>query len=137
MKSNIHLSLILLVGILAQGCDRQIPQTVVVHADNSPPVPLTLRLVESNQCEDEGTSAGWSSNGLWIFRTTSIRGGVGAVTQELSICVGDSPATSNSVWHTIHGGGSPLLVLACDFGGTKSCKMYQDGYELGAWSQDN
>ncbi len=136
MKPIHRIAIAFAAFFMMQACDKQVPQTVLVHAENPAPPSSALRLVESGECKDAGTAPGWSSNGLWIFNTSSIRGGVGAVTQELSICIGDVPATSNRAWHSIHGGGAPLLVLSCDFGEGGRCKMYQDGYDPGTWTED-
>jgi hypothetical protein len=65
-----------------------------------------------------------------------MRGGVGAVTQELTLCVKESATQTAKIWHSVHGGGAPLLVVSCVLGEKNPCAMYQDGYDQGVWSDD-
>ncbi len=125
-----------LVLSLLTACDRQIPQTVVVRSDLENAGLGTLWLTESDQCAGERIRPGWYRDGLWIFRLSTTRGGVGAVTQELALCLDGATAPPTKAWHSVHGGGAPLLVLSCVIGEPEPCRMYQDGYTEGAWSDD-
>lgn len=126
---------VLALGLLA-GCDRQILQTVVVRADVENAGLDSLWLAEDDQCVAKLSKPGWYRDGLWIFNISTTRGGVGAVTQELSLCLNDTPAQATKVWHSVHGGGAPLLVLSCVIGDAEPCRMYQNGYTEGAWSDN-
>ena len=77
---------------------------------------------------------GWYRNGMWIFRISSTRGGVGVVTQELALCYQGDQGSATKMWHSLHGGGAPLLVLSCETDAKEACRLYQDGYAEGAWS---
>lgn len=121
---------------LLAACDRQIPQTVIVRANVENARSESLWLVETDQCAGKRIGPGWYRDGLWIFRLSTTRGGVGAVTQELALCADGATAPPTKVWHGVHGGGAPLLVLACVIGEQNPCRMYQDGYTEGVWSDD-
>jgi hypothetical protein len=56
------------------------------------------------------------------------------VTQELTLCVNMPGAPPEPMWHSLHGGGAPLIVLSCLLEEDPSCRMYQDGYAEGEWS---
>jgi hypothetical protein len=61
---------------------------------------------------------------------------MGAVTQELALCAKDAAGQTTKLWHSVHGGGAPLVVVSCVFGERNDCAMYQDGYLPGVWSDD-
>ena len=121
--------LVLLLG----ACDRQVPQTVVVRADVSNATLDSLWLVEDDMCGSARITPGWYRDGLWIFSLSSTRGGVGVVTQELALCYQNAGAPPTKAWHSVHGGGAPLIVLSC--GNPESCGLYMDGHTEGAWAQ--
>lgn len=126
---------VLFVLPLLSACDRQVPQTVVVRA-NVPNASLdSLWLVEADQCASEPITPGWYRNGLWIFSLTSTRGGVGAVTQELSLCYRSGDSRPVKAWHSLHGGGAPLIVLSCDGDVQSSCALYMEQHTEGAWAE--
>jgi hypothetical protein len=115
------------------GCDRQVPQTVVVRASLPDPRLDSVWLVEGNECEGARIRSGWYRDGLWIFRLSSTRGGVGVVTQELALCQQNAGAPSIKAWHSVHGGGAPLIVLSCR--NHESCALYMEGHTEGTWAQ--
>lgn len=115
-------------------CDRRVAQTFIVRANVEDADSKSLFLVEGRECTGEHLSAGWYRDGMWIFRLSSTRGGVSVVTQELTLCVSKAAAASEPVWHSLHGGGAPLIVLSCVLGEEPPCRMYQDGYPEGMWS---
>jgi hypothetical protein len=117
-------------------CDQRIAQTIIVRANIENASANSLWLVEANECASTRIEPGWYRDGLWIFRLSSTRGGVGAVTQELALCVDGVTAPPKKTWHSVHGGGAPLLVISCINGEPDGCRMYQDGYTEGAWSDD-
>jgi hypothetical protein len=121
---------------LLVACDRQIPQTVIVRANIENPALDSLWLAQTNECTGQPIKPGWYRDGLWIFRLSTTRGGVSAVTQELTLCVNGAAAAPTKAWHSLHGGGAPLLVLSCVRDEREPCRMYQDGYTEGAWSSD-
>lgn len=121
---------------LLAACDRQIPQTVIARANVESAGLDSVWLVESDQCAGERIGPGWYRDGLWIFRLSTTRGGLGVVTQELALCVDGATAPPTKVWHSVHGGGAPLLVLSCVIGEPDPCRVYQDGYTRGVWSDD-
>jgi len=118
------------------GCDQRVEQTLIARVNLPSPGAESLWLSESNDCAAKPISAGWYRDGLWIFRLSSTRGGVGAVTQELALCAKDAAGQPAKVWYSLHGGGAPLLVVSCVVGERNDCAMYQDGYAPGAWSDD-
>lgn len=119
------------------GCDKQVQQTVVVRANVAGADGESLWLTEANNCSAPRVNAGWYRDGLWIFRVSSTRGGVGTVTQELAVCThGEGATAASPMWHSVHGGGAPLIVLSCVSGEKAPCRMYQDGYTEGAWSEE-
>lgn len=120
---------------LLAACDTQVPQTVVVRANVASPSLDSLWLVEGNQCGGKRIRPGWYRDGLWIFRLSSTRGGVGAVTQELALCYSGTNAPATSAWHSLHGGGAPLIVLSCEGSTPKSCSLYMDQHTEGVWAE--
>jgi len=130
---------LIIVAVLASSllgaCDAQIPQTVVVRANVASPGLDSLWLVEGNQCTGKRIGPGWYRDGLWIFRLSSTRGGVGAVTQELALCYSGTNAAPSRAWHSLHGGGAPLIVLSCDGGTPRSCALYMDQHTEGVWAE--
>ena len=132
------LNAIIVSALLAalSGCDQRVGQTLIARANIPSSGAESLWLSESNDCAAKPISAGWYRDGLWIYRLSSKRGGMGAVTQELTLCAKDAAGQVTKVWHSLHGGGAPLLVVSCVLGEKNPCAMYQDGYAPGAWSDD-
>jgi hypothetical protein len=124
-----------LLGPLLTACDTQVPQTVVVRASVANPRPDSLWLVESDQCTSDRIKADRYRNGLWIFKLSSTRGGVGAVTQELALCYQGADAAPIKAWHSLHGGGAPLIVLSCDDGASNACALYMEQHTEGSWGE--
>lgn len=121
-----------LVSLLT-ACDRHVPQTVVVRASVANAGLDSLWLAEADQCTGDRITPVRYRDGLWIFSLSSTRGGVGAVTQELALCYQDTNASPIKLWHSLHGGGAPLIVLACSGGTPESCSLYMDRHAEGAW----
>ena len=136
MDTRYFVIIIFLILSILQGCDRQIEQTVVVRANLESASLNSLWLVETDDCGSAPIRADWYRDGLWIFRASSTRGGVGVVTQELALCINDGHSSNTRVWHSIHGGGAPLIVLSCVLDEKNPCRMYEDGYTKGVWSED-
>lgn len=120
-------------ALLLTACDTQVPQTVVVRADVANASLDSLWLVEADQCEGERIRPALYRNGLWIFSLSSTRGGVGAVTQELALCYQSTKASPTKAWHSLHGGGAPLIVLSCDESVPEACALYMDQHTEGTW----
>lgn len=136
MKARIFSLYALALSVLV-GCDKQVEQTVVVRADIANATTESLWLTEADNCSAQRLTAGWYRDGLWIFKLSSTRGAVGAVTQELAVCTNVPNVTTTPMWHSVHGGGAPLLVLSCVPNEKAPCRMYQDGYTKGAWSEES
>ena len=122
--------LVFVMALLA-ACDTQVPQTVVVRAEPANASVESLWLV-TDDCEGDRIKPGWYRNGLWIFRLSSTRGGVGTTTQELALCYQGNGTTPIRVWHSLHGGGAPFIVLSCDRDAQESCALYMDQHSEGA-----
>ena len=122
----------MLILLVLTACDTQIPQTVVVRASPIDAGLNSVWLVESDKCESTRIRAGWYRNGLWIFRLSSTRGGIGVVTQELTLCQQEAETSYVKIWHSVHGGGAPLILLSCE---SESCSLYMEGHAEGTWTQ--
>lgn len=116
------------------GCDHSVKQTFIVKINVPNADQNSILLVESNTCSGKHIKADWYRDGLWIFRLSSIRGGLSVVTQELTLCKNNSGKLPDKIWHSLHGGGAPLIVLSCINNKDISCRMYQDGYAPQTWS---
>lgn len=127
---------VLLVPLLT-ACDTQVPQTIVVRASLANPSPNSLWLVESDQCTSAQIRPELYRNGLWIFRLSSTRGGVGAVTQELALCYKGTEASPIKAWHSLHGGGAPMIVLSCDDSASNACALYMEQHTEGPWEENS
>jgi hypothetical protein len=135
MKTG-YAAFILIVVLALQGCDQRVPQTLIVRANVAGASQDSIWVAESDNCIAEQVKPGWYRDGLWIFRLSTTRGGVGAVTQELALCARGNGEQPNRMWHSVFGGGAPLIVLSCVAGDKAPCRMYQDGYTPGAWSDE-
>jgi len=121
--------LILVTCAALSGCDKAIQQTIVARANLTSPTATSMWLSESENCNTERILAHEYRDGLWIFALSSTRGGVGVVTQELALCTIGTDDTSKKIWHSIHGGGVPLLVISCNLhdNSDTDCAVYQEG----------
>lgn len=136
MKKPGMLFLSVMLVITLVSCDKQVRQTVVVRANVADASANSLWLTEADNCSAQRLSAGWYRDGVWIFNLSSTHGGVGVVTQELALCLHGANANAEvPAWHSVHGGGAPLIVLSCVMSESSPCQMYQDGYTRGAWSE--
>jgi len=66
---------------------------------------------------------------------SSTRGGVGAVTQELALCYQGADNSPIKAWHSLHGGGAPLIVLSCDESASDACALYMEQHTEGTWEE--
>lgn len=122
--------------LLLGGCDRQVLQTVIVQINLANHGADSLWLVESDQCSASRIKPERYRNGLWIFSLESTQGGVGVMTQELSLCYQEADASSPTrAWHILHGGGAPFILLSCDTGAPESCALHMQRYAEGAWDE--
>lgn len=126
---------VVFAALLLSACDTQVPQTVIVRANVSNATLESLWLVQADQCAGERIMPGWYRDGLWIFRLSSTRGGVGTVTQELALCYQGAEPSPITIWHSVHGGGAPLIVLSCDASVPSSCALYMEQHTEGAWDE--
>lgn len=120
----------LIASTILAGCDQQIPQTIVAKVDLVSPTAASVWLSPSDNCDSDRIFAQSYQDGLWIFRTASIRGGIGVTTQEIALCSKTDDGVSKKNWHSIHGGGSSLIIVSCQTSNNErqSCAVYQDGY---------
>jgi hypothetical protein len=118
---------------LLTACDGRVPQTVVVRASVANASLDSLWLAEADQCAGDRITPALYRDGLWIFSLSSIRGGVGAVTQQLVLCYQDANASPTKLWHSLHGGGASFIVLACNEDARESCALYMDRHSEGTW----
>ncbi len=121
---------------LLTACDSQVSQTVVVQANIANPAMNSLWLVEADQCTGKQIRPELYRNGLWIFSLSSTRGGIGVVTQELALChQGAASSPPTKIWHILHGGGAPFIILSCDGTSRQSCALYMDRHAEGDWHE--
>jgi len=73
-------------SLVNTGCDREVAQIVTVDVAEWTPAPQAVRLYAAPECTGEFLIATNPSRGKFMFRTSSTKGGVGVVTQELSLC---------------------------------------------------
>ena len=125
--------LLLVCAVMLSACDKQVPQTVVVRADLANATLDSLWLIPADRCTGEPIKAGQYQNGLWIFSLSSTRGGVGVVTQELTLCRLDDSGKPVAAWHGLHGGGAPLIVLSCYADDSRRCALYMEQHAEGSW----
>lgn len=123
------------VVLLLTGCDKQVLQTVVVQVNLAAHGPDAPWLVQSDQCSADRIRPERYRNGLWIFSLASTQGGVGVVTQELSLCYQAANGSPTRAWHSLHGGGAPLIVLSCDTSAPESCALYMQQHAEGPWEE--
>ncbi len=122
---------------LLSACHKQIPQTVIVRANAFTLDMNSLWLVESPQCTGKRIMPRLYRNGLWIFKLSSTRGGIGTVTQELTLCYQGTDSSPIKMWHSLQGGGSSLIVLSCgDETAQDSCGLYMDQHTQGTWEEN-
>ncbi len=102
---------VLLVASVLQGCDKDVPQTIELTVAQQFADPGVTGLFSSLDCSGERIPS-VHANARIVFATTSIRGGIGVVTQELSVCVHDEESW-RAVWSSRHGGGARLIRIDC------------------------
>ena len=100
-----------LAAMTLPACDSEVAQVLTVTFEPSfgqPPAAVVL--VEGESCAGTPIRATVSSEGKFSFQLSSIRGGVGVVTQELSLC---APGAMEPIWQSRHGGGALAIALIC------------------------
>jgi hypothetical protein len=117
--------------------DREVEQSFVVRANLEEPNAQSLWVVEGEDCTGERVPAGWYRDGVWIFRLSTTLGGIGVVTQELAVCTSEPSGPPNLLWHTIQGGGEPVLVLSCVLEDEDPCLLHNRGSTEGMWWGDD
>lgn len=117
---------IAIVLALLSGCDQRVDQVVIVGVEGATSLEH-VRLGSSAACERAGQLRGTIGSGLIVFETSSIRGGLSAVTQDLAICSVREDAPGRPLWVGLTGGGADVLVLSCREGLKWQCQVYQPG----------
>lgn len=104
------LLLFLLLSLV--GCDREIPQQVIVRLPAEVAHSAEVVLFDSLECSGEAVALSANDPGVLRFKTESTRGGVGVVTQELSLCI-RANGDWTRLWSSRHGGGATLIEVSC------------------------
>lgn len=105
-------------ALITAGCDKQVPQRILVNVAgwNSPPA--VVRLHEASACTGTYREAARSAELTFTFDTTSTQGRIGVVTQDLTLCYSVG-ADWRPLWSSRHGGGAKQIIVRCD--GATSC----------------
>lgn len=106
-------SILIVVLIVVAGCDRRIQQVVLVDVSDWHEGPKAFRLHSIVDCSGEFLQAIRLSRTKFEFRTDSTKGGIGVVTQELSLCY-EVEGRWNQVWWSRHGGGARQIKIWCE-----------------------
>ena len=115
LKNQLPNGLIAVVAVLCLvGCDAQVPQEIVgtLAVGDQPAANQDLWLYPAETCEGAAIQARTDASGTFRFSTESTRGGIGVVTQSLSLCIGDG-AVREKLWSSTHGGGAGRITLTC------------------------
>jgi len=106
--------LVVVVSIFfATGCDTLITQKVLVNVGDWVGPPESIRFHANIGCAGNYIEVMRSSDKTYAFTTDSIRGGVGVVTQELTLCF-LSDGEWRPFWSSRHGGGAKEILIKCD-----------------------
>lgn len=95
-------------------CDMQVPQEVVgtLIIGDAPATNVEVHLYAAEACEGAAMRASTNTGGEFRFTTESTRGGIGVVTQSLTLCVSNG-AGEEKLWSSTHGGGAGRITLTC------------------------
>ena len=105
---------ILISALVLAACDRQIPQLVAGRFEPSfGQPPAVVALFEGEACTGPSIRSHVSPAGEFSFRLSSTRGGVGVVTQQLSLCGITAAGQVQPIWSSLHGGGATAIKLSC------------------------
>ena len=121
-----------LAGLGLSGCDKLREQLVVVGAtrDGSAVAGLEVRLFQKQQCQGTYAQRALGADGVATFSRTVEIGGLGVITDELSVCVSDQGAWK-PLFSSFHGPAPARIDITCDFGdSTLECKTRFDGRPL-------
>jgi hypothetical protein len=101
--------------LLLSACDTQVLQEVVgtVSTGSEPAASLELRLYSAETCDGPVLATTTDEHGDFRLQTESTRGGVGVVTQSLTLCVNEG-SKLKVLWSSTHGGGASRISLTCD-----------------------
>lgn len=97
----------------AVGCDKQIAQKVTVNVRDWTASPESMRLHAAIGCTGDYIEAARSEDKTFTFATSSTRGGIGVVTQEVALCF-PSDHEWRQLWSSRHGGGAKEILIKCD-----------------------
>lgn len=117
-----------LVGVagflLLAACDSQVPQDVVGTLSNGsePAARVEVHLHLAETCDGPAEHTTTDESGGFSFKTESTSGGIGVVTQSLTLCIND-PSGQKMLWSSTHGGGASRITLKCNLTGRerKAC----------------
>ena len=101
--------------VMAAGCDTTQQQSVVLTLSDGPaPIQaMAVRLYATQECAGSFQSSTTSTDGQVRFARTVEIGGVGVITDEISLCI-PSGSTWRQVYGTLHGPAPRLMELKCD-----------------------
>ena len=81
--------------------------------DGTPSANVELRLYASYpECEGVYIQSKTDSNGSFLFRTESTKGGISEVTQLIALCV-EKDGSWRPLWAPIIGGGASSIKMTC------------------------
>jgi hypothetical protein len=111
------------------GCDTVQDQTVAVALSRGalPAVAAKVRLYPLQNCLGSFQELTTSSDGRVQFVRTAEIGGVGVITDELSVCI-ESGVSWTPLLSSLHGPAPALIELSCDLGAPiPRCSVAFDG----------
>lgn len=111
---------VLLMICFLGACDVQVPQEIYIDMGDSI-VGAEVSVFPGASCDGEALQGAGGTEGSWRFETDSTRGGVGVVTQQLTVCLKGGEA-SRIIWTSLHGGGARRINLICDQYAVPACK---------------
>jgi hypothetical protein len=116
-------------ALICGGCDKTHSQTVeLALVKDSNPVPaMAVRLFTAQGCAGTYQDATTSADGRARFLRTVEIGGIGVITDELSVCI-PSGSTWQQLYGSLHGPAPKLIELRCDLSNSESkCTETFDG----------
>ena len=105
----------LAAALVCGACDRTQQQTVeLTLVSGSQPVPaMEVRLYAAQECAGPSQDAVTSADGQARFVRTVEIGGIGVITDEVSVCI-HSGSTWEQLYGSLHGPAPTLIELKCD-----------------------